>query len=304
MTVLQSSENRPADRETHPKNDKEEDPKLVQYYNTLPVQVPPPADNASENLPYTNAVTNPTTALGTNPPSSADLVRTGLKEEIAKQVVRKKLAKLRHLVLEKAIHPEYLDSLFPRLLPLFQPQPVVYNGGIANVKNWKISCYLEVMEGGVPTANPNLELLDLFQPLLDECNYLFLYWFRQKSACNNKSNKSNNDQLTCSRLMTFITRYTPAPGEQALLKVRLMNPQNELPDDCSFQETPQCYYTPFMEYTVYWQHVDGSGKVDGSVVVALPIDRWSAPESVNSFVGHGGVSSNAAFLASDIISIL
>jgi len=28
--------------------------------------------------------------------------------------------------------------------------------------------------------------------------------------------------------------------------------------------------------------------VDGSVVVALPIDRWSAPEEENSFVGHGG----------------
>ena len=26
----------------------------------------------------------------------------------------------------------------------------------------------------------------------------------------------------------------------------------------------------------------------GSVVVALPIDRWSAPEDVNSFEGHGG----------------
>ena len=34
--------------------------------------------------------------------------------------------------------------------------------------------------------------------------------------------------------------------------------------------------------------MDGAGKVDGSVVVALPIDRWSAPEEINSFVGHGG----------------
>jgi hypothetical protein len=36
--------------------------------------------------------------------------------------------------------------------------------------------------------------------------------------------------------------------------------------------------------------VDGAGKVDGSCVVALPIDRWSSPEEVNSFAGHGGVS--------------
>ena len=33
--------------------------------------------------------------------------------------------------------------------------------------------------------------------------------------------------------------------------------------------------------------MDGAGKVDGSVVVALPIDRWSAPESVNAFEGGG-----------------
>ena len=36
------------------------------------------------------------------------------------------------------------------------------------------------------------------------------------------------------------------------------------------------------------QHVDGAGKVDGSCVVALPVDRWSSPEEVNSFIGHGG----------------
>jgi hypothetical protein len=41
--------------------------------------------------------------------------------------------------------------------------------------------------------------------------------------------------------MTYIARYTPAPDENALLK-----------------------------------HIDGAGKVDGSVVVALPIDRWTS----------------------------
>lgn len=33
--------------------------------------------------------------------------------------------------------------------------------------------------------------------------------------------------------------------------------------------------------------MDGAGKVDGSVVLALPIDRWSAPEHVNAFEGGG-----------------
>lgn len=34
--------------------------------------------------------------------------------------------------------------------------------------------------------------------------------------------------------------------------------------------------------------MDGAGKVDGSIVVALPIDRWSASEKENSFEGFGG----------------
>jgi hypothetical protein len=139
------------------------------------------------------------------------------------------------------------------------------------------------MEGGVPCADPNVRLLDdVFRPLLDVCDGLFLEWHRQQHACNGGSTRSGgrssnssgsgNGSCTnngtealrrrgdwtkrkkkCRRLMTFVTRYTPAPGEQALLK-----------------------------------HVDGAGRVDGSVVVALPIDRWSAPPGVNSFEGHGG----------------
>jgi len=120
------------------------------------------------------------------------------------------------------------------------------------VKKWKISCYLEVMDGGVPCTKPNLALLETFRPLLNSCNDLFVKWYRQQHACNRLAPRKN-DQLVVKRLMTFITRYTPNPGEEALLK-----------------------------------HVDGAGKVDGSIVVALPVDRWSAPEEVNSFEGHGG----------------
>jgi hypothetical protein len=232
MTILQSSENHQADRKTNPQG--KEDPKVLQLTTASP-------DHASENL-LSPATTCTMTTTKHPPPiindhstttTTSSFCRTGLKEEIAKQVVRKKLAKLRHLVVEKAICPNYLDTLFPRLLQLFQPQPVIYNGGIANVKNWKISCYLEVMEGGVPTTHPNLELLQLFQPLLDQCNDLFLYWFRQKSACNKNNDTKGSSKkiplsLGCSRLMTFITRYTPAPGEQALLKVRTC-PSKKIP---------------------------------------------------------------------------
>jgi hypothetical protein len=186
--------------------------------------------------------------------------RGTMRKEIAKGVVRKKLAKMRHLVLPQAISPAYLDSLFPSILEHFDPQTVVYNGGIANVKEWKISCYLEVMEGGIPCTHPNIALLHICHDLLASCNTLFIEWYRQQHSCNtNKHRRSNNphsptteERTEVKRLMTFITRYTPAPGEQALLK-----------------------------------HVDGAGKVDGSLVLALPVDRWSGPESEHAFQGGG-----------------
>jgi hypothetical protein len=57
-------------------------------------------------------------------PPTASITKFGLKQEISKRVVRKKLAKQRHLVIEKGIKPEYLDSLFPDLLSHFDPQVV------------------------------------------------------------------------------------------------------------------------------------------------------------------------------------
>lgn len=140
---------------------------------------------------------------------------------------------------------------------LFEPQAVTYNGGVANVKNWKISCYLEVMEGGIPCTNPHEGLKRHCWKLLETCNELFASWYKQQHSCNDpntsKYKVDENGNPIVSRLMTFITRYTPAPDENALLK-----------------------------------HVDGAGKVDGSAVVALPIDKWTASYETNSFEGHGG----------------
>mmetsp|Transcript_44100 Transcript_44100/g.134281 ORF Transcript_44100/g.134281 Transcript_44100/m.134281 type:complete len:274 (+) Transcript_44100:197-1018(+) len=216
-------------------------------------------------------------------PSRQDIAKVGVYKEISKEVLRKKLVKMRHLVIKQGIQPRYLDALFPSILEGFEPQVVNYNGGRANIKEWKISCYLEVMSGGVPCTNPNIELKSVCQDLLDTCNLLFAEWYRQQHACNR--NGHSDSRPTVERLMTFITRYTPAPGEQALLKASGFSLVFVTISLCMLCSPP--YFVFRLSYFLS-QHVDGAGKVDGSVVVALPIDRWSAPGDVNSFEGYGG----------------
>lgn len=233
--------------------------------------------------------------------SRCTMVRHDVTKDICKGVIRCKLMKRRHLIIKEGINPLYLKKLFPTIIQNFQPQHVKYNGGIANITTWKISCYLEVMDHGVPTTQPNVVLLQHCLPLLNQCNDLFLFWYQQQ---HNFSIQSQNEKdavsrtVRCRRLMTFITRYTPAPNEQALLKVRSsilfsieLKREIDRATCLSLFETNGFFFL-FQLYnsqSVFKQkqHIDGAGKVDGSVVVALPIDEWTAPYEVNDFNGGG-----------------
>jgi len=163
------------------------------------------------------------------------------RKHIITSVIRMKLAKMRHLVVKGLFSHVYLQSLFPEIIRNFNSQHVMYNGGVAKVSSWKISSYLEVMNGCVPTTSPNLSLLETCRPLLKMCDDVFAVWYQQQHP------RSNQHEATFKRIMTFITRYTPLPGEDSLLK-----------------------------------HVDGAGKVDGSLVLALPMD------DSESWDGFGG----------------
>jgi hypothetical protein len=113
------------------------------------------------------------------------------------------------------------------------------------------------MDGDIPCCNPQIALCDHCFDLLNTCDDLFATWYRQQQGDNQfetaRYKAYDNGNPIISRLMTFIARYTPAQDENALLK-----------------------------------HIDGAGKVDGLLVLALPIDRWTSTEEVNSFERHGG----------------
>lgn len=174
------------------------------------------------------------------PSTNRSAASSGLAQVIAHGVLRQKLSRKRHLVLKGVLCPNYLKSLFVDVIvPLFQPQRVFYNGGIAQQKEWKISCYLEVMEGGIPqVSHPHLALKEACEPLLQACNTLFQLWYRQQHPNSTAKQQHQPGLPQVKRLMTFITRYAAdTKGGEALYK-----------------------------------HIDGAGKVDGSLVVALPTD--------------------------------
>ena len=166
------------------------------------------ANSNKENISYSNNSTDDILDGGESGHEVGILSRSrkDIVKEISKLVVRHKLQKMRHLVLKGAVSTKYLeDEIFcPKLLKLFDPQTVTYNGGIAKIKEWKISCYLEVMEGGVPCTNPNTQLLEVFKPLLQTCDDLFLAWYNQQHPLRQQQQQKRG----CSRLMTFVTRYT------------------------------------------------------------------------------------------------
>eukprot|EP00587_Corethron_hystrix_P007119 CAMPEP_0113316928 /NCGR_PEP_ID=MMETSP0010_2-20120614/12021_1 /TAXON_ID=216773 ORGANISM="Corethron hystrix, Strain 308" /NCGR_SAMPLE_ID=MMETSP0010_2 /ASSEMBLY_ACC=CAM_ASM_000155 /LENGTH=248 /DNA_ID=CAMNT_0000173769 /DNA_START=119 /DNA_END=862 /DNA_ORIENTATION=+ /assembly_acc=CAM_ASM_000155 len=163
-------------------------------------------------------------------------------KHITRGVMASKFSGRRHLVLPRAISPTYLLSIMPLVIQNFSPQHVRYNGGVGSVPDWKISCYIDVMDGGVPTANPHFPLREVCLPLLGAVDDLFLHWYRQQNHRKMVVNGLRSDPRV-RRLMTFVTRYSARRTEDAALL----------------------------------KHIDGAGKVDGSAVVALPIDEWSDP---------------------------
>ena len=166
------------------------------------------------------SVTENTSVIPDGEMNNFEIVNHNILKEVCKGVIRCKLMKRRHLIVKEGINPLYLKEIFPTIIQNFKPQHVTYNGGIANITTWKISCYLEVMDHGIPTTQPNLLLRHHCLPLLNQCNDFFLFWYQQQHKVSIQSKiESTKSSIRCRRLMTFITRYTPAPNEQALLKV-------------------------------------------------------------------------------------
>jgi len=148
--------------------------------------------------------------------------------------------KLRHSCIIKAVDPDFLNELFPKILNIFQPQIVKYSNTNPDISSkdgshgekidWKVSSYMEVDQTTPGAMQRNvtcdLNLKSLMMPLLEQCNQLFSSWYEKLHGAGSIKN--------LVRLQSFVTRYRPFPNENALLR-----------------------------------HIDGV-HVDGSVILALP----------------------------------
>eukprot|EP01004_Peranema_trichophorum_P006877 NODE_5677_length_984_cov_27.943089_g5098_i0.p1 GENE.NODE_5677_length_984_cov_27.943089_g5098_i0~~NODE_5677_length_984_cov_27.943089_g5098_i0.p1 ORF type:complete len:275 (-),score=38.66 NODE_5677_length_984_cov_27.943089_g5098_i0:159-932(-) len=112
----------------------------------------------------------------------------------------------KHAIIEGALDRKTLDLMFPQMKALWKPHPVVYNSGVT----WSNSCYLDADPNMKPSPEPDLELRELFNPILEQCDKHFSSWYE---SCYGVGSVP---KLT--RKQTFITKYRPISGENQLAR--------------------------------------------------------------------------------------
>ena len=117
----------------------------------------------------------------------------------------------RHTLVERAVRPDYLQTLFPDIKRTFKPQPIDYTQkvGYSRYRNWKISCYLRAWPQWTPRIAPHMPLVEVMDPVLDECVSQFKKWY------NDLWGLRESEVIIMN---SFVTRYRTEEGETQLKK--------------------------------------------------------------------------------------
>lgn len=139
-----------------------------------------------------------------------------IRERLAKSKKQNKKQKKangkdRHVLVKHALQPEYLQRLFPDIKRAFKPQPIDYTKkvGYSRYRNWKISCYLRAWPQWTPRIAPHMPLVDVLDPILDDCVAQFKVWY------NDLWGLRESEVIIMN---SFVTRYRTEEGETQLKK--------------------------------------------------------------------------------------
>lgn len=116
-----------------------------------------------------------------------------------------------HELLRHTIDPKRLDRLFPDIKASYVQQPLDYGRNSRYGDNWRISCYLVVMENWKPKIMPHEPMLHCLSDVMYECVAKFEKWYSLLRGYR-------PGVVSFSVMNAFVTRYRPIHGEDELKK--------------------------------------------------------------------------------------
>ncbi|CAJ1367972.1 unnamed protein product [Effrenium voratum] len=120
-------------------------------------------------------------------------------------------AKFAHELKQAAIDAEHLQRLFPEIQASYVQQPLDYGRNSRYGDNWRISCYMVVMENWKPKIMPHEPMLRCLGDTMQHCVAQFEAWY-----CTLKGFRQGSKRF--SVMNAFVTRYRPVHGEDELQK--------------------------------------------------------------------------------------
>lgn len=116
---------------------------------------------------------------------------------------------MRHCLMRERIDSAKLLELFPSMKAAYQQQPLDYGRNSRYGSNWRISCYLVVMENWKPKIEAHRPMVDCMGGVMHECVGHFERWY-----CDLKRLESAKATV----MNAFVTRYQPVQDEDQLEK--------------------------------------------------------------------------------------
>lgn len=116
-----------------------------------------------------------------------------------------------HCLKPQVIKAKRLQDLFPEIKESYVQQPLDYGRNSRYGDEWRISCYMVVMENWKPKIMPHEPMLRCLGDVMHECVKSFESWY-----CSLKGFKQGSKPF--SVMNAFVTRYRPLHGEDELKK--------------------------------------------------------------------------------------
>eukprot|EP00439_Symbiodinium_sp_Y106_P046675 s181_g5.t4 len=116
-----------------------------------------------------------------------------------------------HELKKSAVDPKRLANLFPDIKASYVQQPLDYGRNSRYGDQWRISCYLVVMENWKPKILPHEPMLRCLGSVMSECVNMFEDWYCQLKGYRLGSKKFGV-------MNAFVTRYRAVHGEEELQK--------------------------------------------------------------------------------------